>query len=113
MAQQIEAEDPVPPIRELLGERPVHLAREEETGEKHDRPVADPVLVKHQAVALEVEVSGARGHAGARIYGPFAPSGRWGVQILPGHNWREVLVGAVSGLMRNARMLLEDLEGGA
>jgi hypothetical protein len=30
------------------------------------------------------------------------------------HNWREVLVGAVSGLMEpNARMLLEDLEGGA
>jgi hypothetical protein len=70
VTEQVEAENPVPAAGELLRERTVHSAREEEAGQEEHRPVSDAVLVEYEAVPLEVELARRRLHLG-----PAYPSG--------------------------------------
>jgi hypothetical protein len=65
--EQVEAEDAMTAPRELLRERPVHPAGEEQTGKQQDRSVAYAVLVEHQAVPLKPEITGCSRHREASI----------------------------------------------
>jgi hypothetical protein len=55
VTEQVEAQHAVAALLELLGERAVHLAREQETRQENDDLVALAVLVVDQPVAFELE----------------------------------------------------------
>ena len=58
VAEQVEAQHPVAALGERLGERPVHLAREQQAGQQDHDAVAASVLVVDQPVSLELEILG-------------------------------------------------------
>src|SRR5215210_5596277 len=60
VAEEVEAQDAVAAVGNGGGERPLHLAREEQPGEQDDGPVAAAVLVEYEAVSLVAERAFAR-----------------------------------------------------
>ena len=57
VAEQVEADDPMPALGERLRQGAVHLAGEEQPGQEHHEAPAAAVLVVHQPVSVELEVA--------------------------------------------------------
>ena len=57
MAEQVQAEHAVPALGERLRERPVDPPREEQRRQQQHRPVAAPVLVVDEPVAVEAKLA--------------------------------------------------------
>ena len=58
VAEQVEAQHPEAAVRKRFRQWRVHLAREQKARQQHHDAVAVPVLVVHEAMALELEIPG-------------------------------------------------------
>ena len=68
MAEQVEAEHAVPALGERLGQRAVHLAREQQARQEHHHARPAAVFVVDQPVAVEVEVASRGIHSQTSLY---------------------------------------------
>ena len=57
VAEQVEADDPMPALGERLRQGAVHLAGKEQPGQEHHEAPAAAVLVVDQPVSVELEVA--------------------------------------------------------